>query len=250
MVGEYGAVGYGLYWRIVEMLHNEESHKLPLKTYLYTAISKQMSTSVEQVQTFVQQCITDYELMLSDDSHFWIERVFKNIEKREELSEKRSLAGKISAERRKKSTSVEQKSTNDNKGKEIKGKESINNTPNGVSSSEESENPSERIKINYDELLKYWNDKTKLPKITKLTKKRKESALSRAKEHGKKSLQTVIDKTSISGFLNGENDRNWAADFDWVFRPTNFLKILEGNYDRKNGSPAKKLTVEEVWGNE
>ena len=130
LIGEHGAVGYGLYWRIVEMLHEEGTHKLPCKKYIYLALAKQMSTSVEQVEIIVKCCIELCELFVSDNELFWSERVLRNIEKRTEISNKRSEAGKKSAELRKISTSVEQVSTSvqqnptkESKVKEIKVKE-------------------------------------------------------------------------------------------------------------------------------
>jgi hypothetical protein len=156
MTGDYGAIGYGIFWRIVEMLHTDALHKLPFKKYIYSAIAKQMSTnvqqssnkilhvelSVEQTEIFIQDCIKEYELFSCDDNFFWSDRALRNIEKKEEISEIRSKAGKTSAEKRKKatkvkqmSTSVEQVKTNvqqnptkEIKGKEIKGKEIILNS--------------------------------------------------------------------------------------------------------------------------
>ena len=130
LIGECGAVGYGIYWRIVEMLHEDELHKLQCKKYIYLALAKQMLTSVEQVEAIIKNCIDTYELFKTDGDFFWSERVMRNIDKRTELSNKRSKAGKMSAEMRKNSTcveqlptSVEQNPTKERKGKEIKGKE-------------------------------------------------------------------------------------------------------------------------------
>ena len=130
LIGECGAVGYGIYWRIVEMLHEDELHKLQCKKYIYLALAKQMLTSVEQVEAIIKNCIDTYELFKTDGDFFWSERVMRNIDKRTELSNKRSKAGKMSAEMRKNSTcveqlqtSVEQNPTKERKGKEIKVKE-------------------------------------------------------------------------------------------------------------------------------
>ena len=111
LIGEYGAVGYGIFWRIVEMLHEDELHKLQCKKYIYLALAKQMLTSVEQVESIIKNCIDTYELFKTDGDFFWSERVMRNINKRTELSNKRSKAGKMSAEMRKISTNVEQVST-------------------------------------------------------------------------------------------------------------------------------------------
>lgn len=130
LIGEYGAIGYGIYWRIVEMLHEDELHKLQCKKFIYIALAKQMLTSVEQVESIIKNCIDIYELFKSDNDFFWSERVMRNINKRTEISNKRSKAGKISAESRKNATSVEHKSTcveqnptKERKVKEIKVKE-------------------------------------------------------------------------------------------------------------------------------
>lgn len=130
LIGEYGAIGYGIYWRIVEMLHEDELHKLQCKKFIYIALAKQMLTSVEQVESIIKNCIDIYELFKSDNDFFWSERVMRNINKRTEISNKRSKAGKISAESRKNATSVEhnstcveQKPTKERKVKEIKVKE-------------------------------------------------------------------------------------------------------------------------------
>ena len=127
---EHGAAGYGVYWIIVETLHEESGKKLKLNNLTYVAIARQASTSVEQVKAIVECCL-EYELLTEDDGRFYSERVLNNIGKRIEISEKRAKAGRISAEKRKKatlveknSTSVEESSTKSNKGKERKEKES------------------------------------------------------------------------------------------------------------------------------
>lgn len=48
-------------------------------------------------------------------------------------------------------------------------------------------------------------------------------------------LFTIAENTP---FLKGENERNWAADFDWMMKPTNFAKILEHKYDDRSSGEA------------
>lgn len=123
LISDHGATGYGIYWCIIEMLHEESEHKLPLEEYFYRSTAKQTSTSVEQVLNIVKDCLEVYKLFIAIDGFFHSPRVQRNILDREEIREKRSLAGKISAEKRKNSTSVQRRSTNKRKGKESKGKE-------------------------------------------------------------------------------------------------------------------------------
>ena len=35
------------------------------------------------------------------------------------------------------------------------------------------------------------------------------------------------------GSIKGQNNRNWTITFDWLIKPNNFIKVLEGNYDDK-----------------
>ena len=127
LIGNYGGLGYGVFWRIIEMLHQEEENKLPLKEYIYEAIAKQMLTSAEQIKAIIDDCLDKYELFSADEEFFWSDRVIRNIEKRQEISEKRSLAGKKSIEAKQLKTnvkqvltSVKQVLTKERKGKEIK----------------------------------------------------------------------------------------------------------------------------------
>jgi len=116
LLAEFGGLGYGVYWRIVEMLHEEEHHRIPLKGYVLTAIAKQMLTNAEQVQAIINYCISECFLFDSDSEFLWSNRVNRNFEKRAELSEKRSVAGRLGA-------IAKQTSANTSKGKESKVKE-------------------------------------------------------------------------------------------------------------------------------
>lgn len=70
--------------------------------------------------------------------------------------------------------------------------------------------------------------------ITIISKARKESVRARMREYGKKALFEVIQKAAASDFLNGKSQRGFLATFDWLFKPTNFPKVLEGNYDNRD----------------
>ena len=44
-------------------------------------------------------------------------------------------------------------------------------------------------------------------------------------------LREAFQKVEASNFLKGDNERGWRAEFDWVLKPENLVKVLEGNYD-------------------
>ena len=70
-----------------------------------------------------------------------------------------------------------------------------------------------------------------IPTITQISGKRKQSLLARFKEHGKEKLRTAVINAAKSPFLNGASEKPFVASFDWIFRPNNFPKVLEGNYN-------------------
>ncbi len=70
----------------------------------------------------------------------------------------------------------------------------------------------------------------KLPQIKQLTNKRNATIRGRIKDFSEKEIIEVFRIVSKNKFLNGDNDRNWKADFDWIMNPNNFIKILEGKY--------------------
>ena len=88
----------------------------------------------------------------------------------------------------------------------------------------------------YEALAEHYNAAAAhscLPPLRALTPKRKAMLRARCREYGAEALITAIDKAAASPFLNGDNRRGWRANFDWIFRPNNFIKIIENNYDEK-----------------
>ncbi len=94
--------------------------------------------------------------------------------------------------------------------------------------------------ISFDAIMKYYNDNCgKLPKIESMTDARKKLINARYKDYGKESIAKVIKAAAASDFLTGGNDKKWTANFDWIFNPNNFVKILEGNYGNKADKQTK-----------
>ena len=106
-----------------------------------------------------------------------------------------------------------------------------NNTPNGVV---DFSNQPNQPKIDFNKLVSFFNsNRGSLPEVKKLSEARKKRILILEKQYGKECIQMAIEKTRDSKFLQGENKENWMASFDWIFKPANFLKILEDNYINK-----------------
>ena len=105
--------------------------------------------------------------------------------------------------------------------------------------------PKERI--DYKGIQQYWNEHCRnMSKIRAVTDQRKQKLRTLLNHHTKKELQEAILKAEASDMMNGDNDRNWTASFDFVINPTNIQKILEGNYDNKAKSMKSGKQIGEV----
>jgi hypothetical protein len=93
----------------------------------------------------------------------------------------------------------------------------------------------ESDKIDFKKLVEvYHSFCPKMPKVEKITEARKKAIRARIKEHGKVKVMEALKMAGDSKFLNGDNERNWTADLDFVFTASKFVKILEGAYNQKD----------------
>lgn len=91
--------------------------------------------------------------------------------------------------------------------------------------------------VDWKKFLDFFNatvNGSQIPKIRTITEERKKFIRARVKEFGKNALATAVKKAAASDFLNGAGNEAFIASFDWIFKPRNFPKVLEGNYDNKN----------------
>ena len=106
--------------------------------------------------------------------------------------------------------------------------------PTNKNESNKNENSSATEKVEkefIDTVIKKWND-IGLNVVRNIKGKRLDSLHARIKEYSKDDVLTVIENVKYSDFLKGNNNRNWTADIDWILKPNNFIKILEGNYNK------------------
>ena len=67
----------------------------------------------------------------------------------------------------------------------------------------------------------------------KITDKRKRAINNLLKEYSLEEVIQSMEKIHTSSFLQGNNKTGWQIAFDWFINKSNFLKVLEGNYDDK-----------------
>ena len=118
---------------------------------------------------------------------------------------------------------------------------------------EESNDSLSSSQLDFARLLEFFNSQLKknnslIPSIKQLSDARKKTLKARAREYGKEALVKVFQKAAISDFLNGKNNRSFTASFDWLLKPTNFPKVLEGNYDNPVKDKPKDAITSNVNG--
>lgn len=71
--------------------------------------------------------------------------------------------------------------------------------------------------------------------VKTITDKRKQAIGARYRENDMNldNFKISFELVQASSFLKGENSRNWMADFDWIMKPNNFVKVIEGKYENK-----------------
>lgn len=84
-------------------------------------------------------------------------------------------------------------------------------------------------------------------KITKITESRKRDINKLFKNYDLQTIELVLKKCEASDFLV-DNTKGWAK-FDWIIKDSNFIKILEGNYDNHKAASKKKSSIESRYGN-
>lgn len=95
--------------------------------------------------------------------------------------------------------------------------------------------------VDYQLIVDKYNDVCKsLPRVTRLSDKRRKAIRARLRKYGLDDIVTCFKKAEASDFLKGANNRNWSADFDWLMCDSNMAKVLDGKYDGARGQPVSK----------
>lgn len=86
-----------------------------------------------------------------------------------------------------------------------------------------------------------WNN-LNLSTIKSIQNTRLKLLNARIKDYGIDGVLQAINYIKESSFLKGQNNKNWTITFDWLIKPSNFIKVLEGNYtDKEDGNNARNI---------
>lgn len=95
--------------------------------------------------------------------------------------------------------------------------------------------PPKTDRTNYQSVLDAFHESCpSLPKVLKLSDSRKKAIKARLNDFGLEEIKRAFALTEQSDFLKGTNTNGWQAGFDWLMKPANLTKVLEGNYENKH----------------
>ena len=222
-----GVISYAWWWILIEQLAAQEEYKLPMDKITFTglgiafgmkqneaiALSNEAKLSTaKQAEAFVILLINECELLETDGEYFWspslLRRNLLRKKKQEEISKKRSEAGRLgglkSGKARSKTKQMleanEANEANEAKGKERKGNNSYSYSYGDARENENSENVLTMFDENsnkqdpYKNVFKiYMND---VGEISSITKEKLEYLVN---DFGEDEVITAISKASEVG---------------------------------------------------
>ena len=146
---------------------------------------------------------------------------------------------------------VDQRYTENSIDKDSIGKDSILLAPSAsapVADSPSSPSKSEKKaqkQVPYQKILEMYYElcpsMSKVRPVNKYTDEIKRSVKARYAEYTLEDFTTVFKKAEASDFLNNRSDVTFQASFDWLMRPKNFSKALNGNFDNIAKKPKETI---------
>lgn len=235
----FGNDGYAFWFKLLEILGESEGHfydcsNLSNWEYLLAKTRVEEKTAQDIIKVLINLGKIDAGLW-DENRVIWIENFVKNISdvyrtRNTMLPEKPCFENKKQAVHE-----VFSEETHQEEGF------SAQETPKG-----EESKTKEKIKYPYQDICDLWNSIcVSMPRVFKLNDDRRQKIKSRCNEWGKTPevwLQTAEDifrRMEASDFCKGS--AGWKATFDWLFsNSANSIKVMEGNYDNKQGAQADK----------
>lgn len=101
------------------------------------------------------------------------------------------------------------------------------------------------------EILSNWNrfaEGHDLPKVKGLPKgSARERALFQRLRDRSFDFEKVLKAIHEQPFLCGDNDRGWLVTFDWILKPANLTKVIEGAYVKNRIGEAQRRAPEDPY---
>jgi len=264
---KFGNDGYAVWNYLLEILTDADDWSITFNEDNCELFAADFDVTPDRLREIVEYCVSIGLFQTEGDRLFSVrhqERLRYILDKRQTLSDKRSMAGRKGNAVRWHSQTQDDSNTSQGNGKSSQSDSKSSQAPRKPSPIEEKKKEENRREekerkenIDYQGIVRLWNDTCRsLPKVLKLNDNRRSKIKVRVAEFGCKTpddlaafLGSLFLRCEQSDFLCGGNKSEWTATFDWLFEnSTNWVKVSEGNYDNRHGSNRGRTGVQDNLG--
>lgn len=232
-------------WYLNLLLHNYDKETLPNEIEKLAVLCNVKFSEYKRFEQVFEQVLKQKFEQL-EDGRLSNKRTQSILKSREVFKEKRSSAGKASYLMRffynkykkeaKDKELVEYMRENIDLEIDTKNEHMIEHMFKHLFELYRNENENEdNNKVDYGKFLIFWNTTfkgTRVPQVKEITISRKSLIRGLLKKYSKEDIIKTTEDSKRSKFLMGESS-DWVMTFDWIFKPINFTKLIEGNYENK-----------------
>jgi hypothetical protein len=220
-----GFAGLGIYWSLIELLYEANGYMELAEVYV---IAFELGCTQDEVLEIIEFedlfIFLDKQKQYADSpkqAYFYSnERVLLHLSEREKVSKQAAINANKRWQSDRNATAMRGQS-NRNANKEKKKKE-------------ENKKGKEQEEKDFQAVLDAFRAACvpPMPNITILNEQRRGQLRRRIKEHGLQAVLKAMEKAGASDFLTGKV-KDYIANFDFLIKKANFIKLIEGNYDNK-----------------
>ena len=126
--------------------------------------------------------------------------------------------------------------------------EYLNKNNNEFDNDNDNDNDNERIVVrivNESSIADFFNSLCpSFSSIQVISETMKKDIADSLQQYTDEQIKAAFTKAEQSSFLKGNNERKWKASFDWLVKPENIAKVLNGNFDNKSSSNGRSYDLE------
>lgn len=257
---KFGNTGYAVWCYMLETLTGSENFFAPYNTVSKELMAADFDIQVSELEAIIEYCMQLNLLQMNEDGQIYSRAHQRRFEdmliKREKRREAGRLGGiKSGLSRGNKSKNEAMLDIDDEEPKQIKAEE---NKREEKRTEEKRKEQKIEMEYPYQDIMRLWNEicGVVLPKLKALNDSRRNKIRVRLNEAKCKTpdemtqwAKELFTTCAGSRFLCGENNHQWTATFDWLFsNPTNWVKVMEGNYSNDRGANKSRTGVQNQLG--
>ena len=188
------------------------------------SLSQSLGYSIKQIRTAVDKLKKTGEITVWTNRQFSVATII-NYDEYQDMTENDERANEGQTDGKRKANKGQTKGTQRAVSKEIK---------------------KERNKEIYTYVLDEFNSVCQsLPKVKTINQTRRGRIDKAQAQLGDMTFTELFNRVEASDFLTGRV-KTWRADFDWILKPENLTKIIEGSYDNRT-APNKRRGKSSVY---